>query len=62
MEEVREIGLSKVIERIRDRVGNTKAFVTLDIDVVDPAFAPGKDDALRDFHLAKSRYEAALAK
>ena len=41
MEEVREIGLSKVIERIRDRVGNTNAFVTLDIDVVDPAFAPG---------------------
>jgi agmatinase len=41
MNEVREIGLSKVIERIRNRVGNTKAFVTLDIDVVDPAFAPG---------------------
>ena len=41
MDEVREIGISKVIDRIRDRVGNTKVFVTLDIDVVDPAFAPG---------------------
>ena len=30
-----------MIERIRDRVGKTKAFVTLDIDMVDPAFAPG---------------------
>jgi agmatinase len=26
---------------IRDRVGSTPAFISFDIDVVDPAFAPG---------------------
>jgi agmatinase len=41
MAEVREIGISKLIERIHARVGGARAFVTFDIDAVDPAFAPG---------------------
>jgi agmatinase len=41
MAEVRDIGISKVVEKIHERVGNTKVFVTFDIDAVDPAFAPG---------------------
>ncbi len=41
MAEIRDTGISEVIERIRKRVGNTKVFVTFDIDAVDPAFAPG---------------------
>jgi len=41
MAEFRDIGLPKTIERIHERVGNTKVFVTFDIDAVDPAFAPG---------------------
>ena len=41
MAEVRDIGISKVMERIHERVGNTRVFVTFDIDAVDPAFAPG---------------------
>ena len=41
MAEVREIGLPGVIERIQARVGEAPAFVTFDIDAVDPAFAPG---------------------
>ena len=41
MSEVRDIGISNVIDRIHTRVGKSKAFVTFDIDVVDPAFAPG---------------------
>ncbi len=36
-----EMGVPAVIERIRRRVGEQKVFVTFDIDVVDPAFAPG---------------------
>jgi agmatinase len=41
MTHLREMGLPAVIERIRQRVGGQKVFVTFDIDVVDPAFAPG---------------------
>ena len=35
------MGHEKVIEKIQDRVKGAKAFVTFDIDFVDPAFAPG---------------------
>lgn len=41
MAEIRDTGITEVIERIRKRVGNTRVFVTFDIDAVDPAFAPG---------------------
>ncbi len=41
MSAVRDLGLSRLIEIIKDRVGMSKVFVTFDIDVVDPAFAPG---------------------
>ncbi len=39
--EVEEIGSSGVIDRIRDRVGDNPVYVSIDIDVLDPAFAPG---------------------
>lgn len=39
--ECREIGLNQVIQKIHQRVGNQKVFVTFDVDFVDPAFAPG---------------------
>jgi agmatinase len=41
MSAVREMGLQRVIEIIKSRVGQSRVFVTFDIDVVDPAFAPG---------------------
>ncbi len=40
-EEIREIGLDSLIERIKNRVGRTKVFLSFDIDFVDPAYAPG---------------------
>lgn len=40
-DEVREIGIPAVTNRIRDRVGTAKAYVSFDVDFVDPAFAPG---------------------
>src|SRR5215211_5712760 len=40
-DEVRERGIPNVIGRIRERVGDTKAYVSFDVDFVDPAFAPG---------------------
>ncbi len=39
--EVQEQGIGDLIQRIRDRTGAAKAFVTFDIDFVDPAYAPG---------------------
>jgi agmatinase len=40
-DEVRELGIPRVIDRIRERVGDAKTYVSFDIDFVDPAFAPG---------------------
>jgi agmatinase len=40
-EEVLERGTDNVADVIRKRVGEGPAFVSFDIDVVDPAFAPG---------------------
>ncbi len=40
-DEVRELGIPAVVERIRERVGDAKAHVSFDVDFVDPAYAPG---------------------
>jgi agmatinase len=39
--ELDAIGVGGMIERIADRVGSRPAYVSLDIDVLDPAHAPG---------------------
>jgi agmatinase len=38
---VRKLGLGETIDHIRERVGDAKAYVSFDVDFVDPAFAPG---------------------
>ena len=40
-EDVLRIGPEATASRIRERVGEGPAFITFDIDVVDPGFAPG---------------------
>ena len=40
-DEVRELGIPKVIDRIRGRAGDAKVYVSFDVDFVDPAYAPG---------------------
>jgi agmatinase len=40
-DEVRKVGIPAVVDRIRERVGDAKAYVSFDVDFVDPAFAPG---------------------
>ena len=40
-DEIVEEGIRETVARIRKRVGNKKVFLTFDMDVVDPAFAPG---------------------
>src|SRR5215208_6263000 len=39
--EVRKLGIEKTINRIRERIGGAKAYVSFDVDFVDPVFAPG---------------------
>jgi agmatinase len=40
-DEVAQIGVADTVARIRKRVGNKQIFLTFDMDVVDPAYAPG---------------------
>ena len=40
-EDVLRLGPDETAARIRERVGGSTAFISFDIDVVDPAFAPG---------------------
>lgn len=34
-------GVQSIIDQIRQRVGETNVYISVDIDVLDPAFAPG---------------------
>ena len=40
-DEFQSQGIDKIVERIRTRVGNSPLYLSIDIDVLDPAFAPG---------------------
>lgn len=39
--EISRIGADGIIERVRERVGDAPVYVSVDIDVLDPAHAPG---------------------
>jgi agmatinase len=39
--ELDDLGARGVLERVRERVGQRPVYVSVDIDVLDPAFAPG---------------------
>jgi agmatinase len=41
MHDVRELGIREVTERAADAVGDGPIFLSVDVDVLDPAFAPG---------------------
>jgi agmatinase len=40
-DELRSIGPGDYSQRVRDRLGDGPAYLSFDIDVIDPAFAPG---------------------
>ena len=40
-DEFQSEGIDKIVKRIRDRVRNNSLYLSIDIDVRDPAFAPG---------------------
>jgi hypothetical protein len=39
--DIDKIGTQGVIEKIKERVGDSEVYISVDIDVLDPAFAPG---------------------
>lgn len=39
--EIDTIGIKGVIEALKARVGDSKVYISVDIDSLDPAFAPG---------------------
>ena len=41
MHDIRELGIAAVVERAVEVVGDGPAFASVDVDVLDPAFAPG---------------------
>jgi len=41
MHDVRELGIDVVVERALEVAGDGPTFLTVDVDVLDPAFAPG---------------------
>jgi agmatinase len=71
MHELRELGLAAVVERAVEVVGGGPAYLSVDVDVLDPAFAPGtgtpepggmtSGELLRACRLLASRLELAGA-
>jgi agmatinase len=47
--DIDRIGVHGVINKIKERVAGTKVYISVDIDVLDPAFAPGKCLASDDY-------------
>jgi agmatinase len=41
MHDVRDLGIGEVVERAAAAVGEGPAYLSVDVDVLDPAFAPG---------------------
>jgi agmatinase len=39
--DVEELGILKIADKIRSRNNNTKKYISIDLDCLDPAFAPG---------------------
>ncbi|OAA44715.1 arginase family protein [Beauveria brongniartii RCEF 3172] len=52
------IGVRGIIDRIRQRVQNTRVYLSIDIDVLDPAFAPVADKRRRGANKATGTPEA----
>jgi len=40
--DIDQIGTAGVINALKERVNGTRVYISVDIDVLDPAFAPGK--------------------
>ncbi|KAK5679555.1 hypothetical protein LTS10_008376 [Elasticomyces elasticus] len=38
--DIDKLGVDQIVQRVQDRVGQSRTYVSIDIDVLDPAFAP----------------------
>ena len=47
--ELDSLGIDGVVERIIERVGHSYVYCSIDIDVLDPAFSPGKYCMIKSF-------------
>lgn len=45
-DDIDDYGIVNVIKKIRERVGDSPVYLTLDIDVVDPGLAPASELSL----------------
>lgn len=43
--DIDRIGVDGVIKKLKERVGDTNVYISVDIDVLDPAFAPATGTA-----------------
>ncbi|KAF7507110.1 hypothetical protein GJ744_010923 [Endocarpon pusillum] len=43
--DIDRIGIDGIVRRLKERVGNTKVYISVDIDVLDPAYAPATGTA-----------------
>ena len=39
--DIDRIGINGVIDRLKERVAGSSVYISVDIDVLDPAYAPG---------------------
>lgn len=39
--DIDDIGVPEAVRRVQERIGDTPVYLSIDIDVLDPAFAPG---------------------
>lgn len=44
-----------MIDKLKDRVGSSKVYISVDIDVLDPAYAPGKFSSCITSHVLGNR-------
>lgn len=40
--DIDRVGVQGIIDRLKKRVGDSMVYISVDIDVLDPAFAPGE--------------------
>lgn len=53
--------LSSALEEVKSQIGRRKVYITLDIDVLDPAFAPGTGTPEAGGFSSRELFEALLA-
>ena len=39
--DIDRLGFEGILERVHERIGDSKVYISVDIDVLDPSFAPG---------------------